>query len=108
MSLTRYAPQILDSFRLIVARPVAAAAILVPGLALVAGGQVLAGGAVGAGDGAAAMGMLLTTLGITGMGFLWQRVVAEGEALTPVQMAPRMILWMIILQLLQGFELAPT
>lgn len=104
MSLTRYAPQIIDAFRLTVARPVAAACTLGPGLAMVAAGQVM----VGQGGELAGPGMLLGMVGITGMGFFWQRVLAEGEALSPVQMAPRLILWMVILQLLQGFELAPT
>lgn len=104
MSLTRYAPQIIDSFRLIVAKPAVSARIIVPGLALVLGGQVLA-------DSQAALmplGMALTTLAIAGMGFLWQRQLAEGESLSPLQMLLRLGLWAIILQLLQGFELAPT
>lgn len=104
MSLTRYAPQILDAFRLMVTRPAASAVIVVPGLALVAGANVL--GAQG--GNLAGLGMMLSMLAVTGMGFFWQRTLAEGETLTPIQMAPRLILWMVILQLLQGFELAPT
>ncbi len=105
MSLTRYAPQIIDAFRMTVARPVAAASIMLPGLALVAGGHLLGAGGSSA---LAPVALMLPTLAITAMGFFWQRLLAEGEDLTPLQMAPRMILWMIILQLLQGFELAPT
>lgn len=104
MSLTRYAPQILDSFRQFVARPVAAARVVVPGLAVVAGGQVLAAG----GGGATGAGLALSMLGIATMAFLWQRSLTEGETLSPVQFVLRLLLWMIILQLLQGFELAPT
>lgn len=104
MSLTRHAPQILDSFRQFVARPVAAARVVVPGLAAVAGGQVLAAG----GGGLTGVGLALSTLGIAAMAFLWQRSLTEGEALSPVQFVLRLLLWMIILQLLQGFELAPT
>lgn len=104
MSLTRYAPQILDSFRLIVAKPAASAGIAVPGLALVLGGQFLADSQ----SGLMALGMALTTLAIAGMGFAWQRCLAEGESLSPVQVVLRLALWAIILQLLQGFELAPT
>lgn len=104
MSLTRHAPQIVDSFRQLVARPAAAARIVVPGLALVAGGQVLAnsGGAV------TPLGLVLTMLATTGMCFLWQRQLVAGEALSPVQAVLRVLLWTVILQLLQGFELAPT
>lgn len=105
MSLTRYAPQILDAFRLTVARPAAAAGIMLPGLALVAGGHVLSADETSA---LRPVAMLLPVLAVTAMGFFWQRVVAEGEELSPLQMALRMVLWMIILQLLQGFELAPT
>lgn len=104
MSLTRYAPQILDSFRQIAVRPVAAARIVVPGLALVAGGQMLAAN----GGGLTGLGLGLGMLAITAMAFLWQRTLAEGEALPPLQFAVRLLLWTIILQLLQGFELAPT
>lgn len=103
MSLTRYAPQILDSFRQIVARPMAVARIVVPGLALVVGGQLLAGHAQWA-----ALGLALSTVAATGMCFLWQRQLAEGETLSPLQMVLRFALWTVILQLLQGFELAPT
>lgn len=104
MSLTRHAPQIVDSFRQLVARPVAAAGIVVPGLALVAGGQVLANA-----EGAAApLGLALTMLATTGMSFLWQRRLVAGEALSPVQFALRLLVWTVIVQLLQGFELAPT
>ncbi|HLO76362.1 MAG TPA: hypothetical protein VK196_07900 [Magnetospirillum sp.] len=104
MSLTRYSPQILDSFRLLAARPVAAARIVVPGLAAVVGGQALAS----MGGNLAPVGMALSALAVTGMGFLWQRQLAQGEALSPLQMVLRFVLWSIILQLLQGFELAPT
>ncbi len=108
MSLTRYAPQILDAFRQIVARPKESAVLLVPGLALVAGGQLAAaqGGAL------AGIGPVLGMAAVTAMGFFWQRILAAGqdgvEDLTPLQMVPRLLLWMIVLQLLQGFELAPT
>lgn len=103
MSLTQYAPQILDAFRQVVAKPVASARLIVPGLALVAGGQALAFhfGAVPAGLG-------LSALATAAMGFLWQRELAEGEPLAPIQMALRFVLWTVVVQLLQGFELAPT
>lgn len=104
MSLTRYAPQILDAFRLIATRPAASATIVVPGLVLVAGSGVLAA----QGEAMAATAMMLSMLAVTAMGFFWQRALVQGEPLSPLQVAPRLILWMVILQLLQGFELAPT
>lgn len=104
MSLTRYAPQILDSFRQVVARPAATARIIVPGLALVAGGQAMAT----QGGGMAAAGLALSMVATSGTGFLWQRSLVAGEALNPIQLALRVMLWTIVLQLLQGFELAPT
>lgn len=104
MSLTRHAPQILDSFRQLAARPLVAAWILVPGLALVAGGQVLAGQP----SGVAAFGLALSTVAVSGTAFLWQRQLAEGEALSPLQFALRLLACTVILQLLQGFELAPA
>ncbi|MGE5516276.1 MAG: hypothetical protein ACM31D_10705 [Bacteroidota bacterium] len=104
MSLTRHAPQILESFRQFVVRPVAAARIVVPGLALVAGGQMLAAGETGL----TGLGLALTMFAITGMAFLWQRALVEGEPMSALQLAPRLLLWTVILQLLQGFELAPT
>lgn len=108
MSLTRYAPQILDAFRLIVARPKESAVLLLPGLALVAGGQL----AAGQGGATAGIGLMLGMAAIAAMGFFWQRVLTAGQSgvedLTPVQMVLRLALWLIILQLLQGFELAPT
>jgi hypothetical protein len=104
MSLTRYAPQILDSFRQIAARPAAAVRIVVPGLAVIAGGQILAA----QGGAQAGIGLALSSVAAAAMCFLWQRTLAEGEALSPLQFVLRLLLWLIILQLLQGFELAPT
>lgn len=104
MSLTRYAPQILDSFRQIAARPAAAARIVVPGLAVLTGAQLL----VARGDSLAGLGLVLGMFAITAMAVLWQRTLAEGEKLSPGQFALRLLLWTVILQLLQGFELAPA
>lgn len=102
MSLTRYTPHVLDSFRRVVARPALAAGLIVPGLALVVGGQALAGMA-----GLAPMGQGLSALAAAGMGYVWQRSLTEGEAMSPVQMVLRFVLWTLALNILQGFELAP-
>jgi uncharacterized membrane protein len=103
MSLTQYAPQIFDAFRQVVAKPAASARVIVPGLAVVVGGQALAFqfGAVPAGLG-------LSALAVAAMGFFWQRALTQGEELAPVQLALRFALWTVVVQLLQGFELAPT
>ena len=103
MSLTRYAPQILESFRLVAARPALAAGIAVPGLALVVGGQALAGA-----GGLQPMGLGLSALAASGMGYLWQRGLATGASSSPVQLVLRFVLWTLALNVLQGFELAPT
>ena len=102
MSLTRYTPHVLDSFRRVVARPALAAGLIVPGLALVVGGQALAGMA-----GLAPMGQGLSALAAAGMGYVWQRSLTEGEAMSPVQMVLRFVLWTLALNILQGFARAP-
>lgn len=107
MSLTRYAPQILDAFRLPVTRPLAFARALLPGLALV-GASVLVHDSGFAG--AAQLGLLLNGLGLGAAGFLWSRAVAvpADESASTARILVRWLLWAVIFQMLEGVQLVPS
>jgi hypothetical protein len=107
MSLTRYAPQIVDAFRQPVTKPIAFARALAPGVVLVLAGMAIRNAGFA---GAAQLGLLLNAFGVGTAGFLWSRSVARPiEAEVPlVQLVIRWLLWVVIFQMLLGVQLVPS
>lgn len=107
MSLTRYAPQMFESFRQPVRRPARFALSLAVGAVLVVAGQAAHGaGFAGAGQ----AGMLLTALGMGAAGFLWSVAVAGSDApvLSPIQMMTRLLAWTMGFQALEGVQMVAS